>query len=70
VESHFSLAALVQNTDHIFGPIIVTYFATQANQLRGNPQKNLKREFEVTCAFKQIIEKVFVTLVIIRNIKY
>ena len=33
VESHFSLAALVQNTDQIFGPIIVTYFATQANQL-------------------------------------
>jgi hypothetical protein len=30
VQSHFSLASLVKKTDLIFGPIIITYFATQA----------------------------------------
>jgi hypothetical protein len=32
--------------------------------------KKIKKEFKVMCAFKQIIEKFFFTLVIIRNIKY
>ena len=35
VHSHFGLAALVEKADQIFGPIIVTYFATQAKHTRG-----------------------------------
>jgi hypothetical protein len=32
VHSHFSLAGLVEKTDQIFGPIIITYFATQVER--------------------------------------